>query len=141
MIGTFIFSLALLGLSGLLLDQHRRSWRNVENDPKLPAIERRYALSQYRRRMQASGIIGLVGVAVGVGPMVPHRPWPMAFYLAFVAGSCLAIVVLAALDAWATRQHFARLRTQTMAEQLKLVRELRQRASRPEVAVLEEIAE
>ena len=141
MIGTFLFSLTLLGLSGYLLDSHRRSWRRIESDTSLSTNERRYSLSQYRRRTQASGIIGLVGVAVGIAPVVPYRPWPMALYLAFIGSACLAIVVLAAIDAWATRQFFARLRTQTLAEQVKLVRELRHRANRPDHAVLEEIEE
>jgi hypothetical protein len=141
MVGTFLFSLALVGLSGLLLDMHRRSWRKVEQDSSRSPNERRYAKSQFRRRTQASSIIGLVGAAVGMGPIVPHRPWPMALYLAFISAACLAIVLLAAIDAWSTRHYFARMRHQTMAEQVRLVRELRQRSSPPNNAVLEEIAE
>jgi hypothetical protein len=144
MIGTFLFSLALFGLSGFLLDWHRRSWRLVPADSSLTTNERRYALSQYRRRTQASAIIGVLGVAVGLAPVVPHRPWPMAIYLASLSGACLAIVVLAAIDAWSTRQYYTRLRDQNLAEQVKLVGDLRERSgnrSRNTDAVLEEIAE
>jgi hypothetical protein len=130
MIETSIFSLALIGLSGFMLDWHRRSWYTAERDESLSARERRYALSQYRRRMQASGIIGVIGAAIGIGPLIPHRPWPIALYLATLAGPCLGLIVLAAMDAWATRQHFARLHSQHVAAQVKLVQELSQDSSK-----------
>jgi hypothetical protein len=125
MVATSVFSLLLIGLSGLMLDMHRRRWRKAELDATLSPSERRYALSQYRRRTQASGIIGVLGVAIAIGPLVPHRPWPLALYLAALVGPCLAIVLLAALDAWATRQHFARLHSQHLAAQAKLAMEMR----------------
>jgi hypothetical protein len=124
MIATYAFSLLLIGLSGVMLDMHRRSRRRAEQDASLSPAERRHALSQYRRRMQASGIIGLLGAAIGIGPIVPQRPWPFTLYLASLAGACLAIIVLAAIDAWATRRHFARLNSQYLAAQAKLAREI-----------------
>jgi hypothetical protein len=125
MVATAIFSLLLIGLSGFMLDMHRHKWRQAEQDATLTLSERRYALSQYRRRTQASGIIGVLGVAIMIGPLVPHRPWPLVLYLASLVGPCVAIVLLAAIDAWATRQHFARLQSQHLATQAKAAMELR----------------
>jgi hypothetical protein len=125
MVATSVFSLLLIGLSGVMLDLHRRKWRKAEHDMSLSASERRYALSQFRRRTQASGIIGVLGVAIAIGPLIPHRPWPLALYLAALVGPCLAIVLLAAIDAWATRQYFARLHSQHLATQAKLAMDLR----------------
>jgi len=125
MIATSIFSLLLIALSGWMLDWHRRSWQKAAADTSISDSERRYALSQYRRRMQASSIIGVLGAAIAIGPIVPRRPWPMMIYLISVAGACMAITVLAAIDAWATRQYFARLRSQNLAAHVQLVRELR----------------
>jgi len=124
MVATWIISLTLLALSGILLDMHRRSWRAAEHDDSLTPAARRFALSQYRRRKQSSGIIGALGLAIAVWPMIPHEPWSMAIYLASIAGACLAITVLAALDAWATRQHFARLHAEQLAAHLKFAREM-----------------
>ncbi|HVT29398.1 MAG TPA: hypothetical protein VHE81_15390 [Lacipirellulaceae bacterium] len=126
MIGTSIISLILIGLSGLLLDLHRRSWRAAQNDTTLKEGDKRFARSQYRRRTQASGIIGTLGVAIGVYPLVPHEPLAITLYLFVVTLACLAILLLAALDAWATRQNFVRLRSEHLAAQVKLVREIRQ---------------
>jgi hypothetical protein len=41
----------------------------------------------------------------------------------------LAITVLAAMDAWATRQHFARVQSEHISASVKLARELRREAS------------
>ena len=129
MIGTFVLSLILLGLSGFMLHLHRRSWRAAEQDASLAPNERRYALSQYRRRMQASGIIGALGVAIGCRTIVPREPVWLVLYLASILGACLAITVLAGIDAWATRQHFARLRSEHVAAQVKPVREPRTKSN------------
>ncbi len=126
MIANYVASLLLIGLSGVLLDMHRRSWRNAEQDETLAPHERRFALSRYRRRMQASGIIGALGVAIGCEPLVPHEPWPITLYALSLAGACFAIVVLAMIDVWATRQHLARLSSEHLAAQVKLARDLRQ---------------
>jgi hypothetical protein len=124
MLTTYAMSLVLIGLSGLLLDSHRRAWRAAEQDPKLSDHERRYFLAQYRRRMQASGIIGLLGAAIGAGSLVPREPWPMALYVLFLAGACASIMLLAAIDAWSTRQYYARLRSEQLTAQIRLSREL-----------------
>ena len=125
MIITYVISLLLIGLSGLLLDSHRRAWRAAANDTTKSERDRRFALSQYRRRMQASGIIGLLGAAIGIGPLVPLEPWPFVIYLATLSGACACIIVLAALDVWATRQYYARLRNEQLTAQIKMARELR----------------
>jgi hypothetical protein len=121
---TYAISLFLIGLSGLLLDLHRRSWRAAEQDASLSDHERRYFLSQYRRRLQASGIIGLLGAAIGVHSIIPREPWPMVIYVLFLAGACVSIMLLAAIDAWSTRQYFARLRSEQLTAQIRLAREL-----------------
>ena len=123
MMMVYAISLLLIGLSGLMLDMHRRSWRSVQQDRTLSDRDVRFARAQYRRRNQASGMIGVLGAAIGVGPIVPPQPWPMVLYVILLAGACLCIMLLAGLDAWATRQNFARLRSEHLAAQVKLARE------------------
>jgi hypothetical protein len=124
MIATYVISLLLIGLSGVLLDLHRRSWRDAQQDAALDERDRRFARSQYRRRTQASGIIGLLGAAIGVRPLVPHEPLAITLYLVALSLACLAIMLLAALDVWATRQNHARLQSEQLAAKIKLAREL-----------------
>jgi hypothetical protein len=125
MFGVYAISLLLIVLSGLLLDSHRRSWLSAQADQKLSERDLRFARAQYLRRRQASGIIGLLGVAVGVGPLVPQQPWPMVLYLLAMGLACVSMLALAALDVFATRHNLARLRSEQLAAQIKLVRELR----------------
>lgn len=124
MLAAFFVSLMLLGLSGLLIDSHRRSWREARESATLPERDRRFARSMYRRRMQASMMIGVIGAGIGVGPIVPRQPGPMALYLAMLVVACAWIMLLALLDVWATRQHFQRLRTEQLAKQLQLALEM-----------------
>lgn len=124
MFTVYAISLVLIGLSGLMLDMHRRNWRAAQRDPSLDERNVRFARSQYRRRTQASAIIGVLGAAIGLGPVIPLRPWPMVLYVFSLAGACGCIMLLAAIDAWATRQNYARLRSEHVVAQVKLAREL-----------------
>lgn len=120
MFGTMVISLALLGMSGLLIDSHRRSWRDARDSASLPDRDKRFAQSMYRRRMLASGMIGGIGAAIGLGPLVPREPLAMAFYLAVLLAACVWILLLAMLDIWATRRHYQRVRMEHLTKQLQL---------------------
>src|SRR2546423_14823773 len=123
MIGTYVLSLFLIGLSGVLLDMHRRTWRAAREDKSLTNGDVRFARSQYRRRMQSSGIIGALGAAIGVVPLVPREPLAITLYLAVVTSACLVILLLAAIAISATRQNSLRIRSEQLAAQNKLARE------------------
>jgi hypothetical protein len=125
MVAIYATSLVLMGLSGLMLDMHRRSWRAAQQDVTLTDRDRRYAQAQYRRRTQASAIIGVLGAAIGMEPLVPLQPWPMVLYVASLALACGGIMLLAAIDVWATRQNYTRLRSEQLTAQVKLARELK----------------
>jgi len=125
MIATYLVSLLLIGLSGVLLDLHRRSWRAAQQTESISVADLRFARSQYRRRTQASGTIGVLGAVLGVYPLVPHAPLPITLYLVAISLACMAIMLLAALDAWASRQNLLRLQSEQLATEIKLARELR----------------
>jgi len=124
---TYVIALLLIGLSGVLLDMHRRSWRAVQADTSVNDRDLRFARSQYRRRTQSSGTIGVLGAAIGIGPLIPTKSLPMALYVAALGGSCVAIILLAAIDVWASRQNYARLQNEQLTAQIGMARELKQR--------------
>jgi hypothetical protein len=124
MFATYVFSLLLIGLSGVLLDLHRRSWRAAQQIESISPPDLRFARSQFRRRTQASGTIGVLGAVLGVYPLVPRAPLPFTLYLMAITLACMAIMLLAALDAWATRQNFLRMRSEQLATEIKLARDL-----------------
>jgi peptidoglycan/LPS O-acetylase OafA/YrhL len=122
---TIIVPLVLIGLAGLLVDSHRRSWHAAQSDESLNERDRRFARSQYRRRMQASSLIGVIGATLGCYPLVPRQPLPLTIYLAAVVVACGCILLLALLDVWATRQNLRRIESEQLAAQVKLAMELR----------------
>ena len=124
MFGAFVISLALLGISGLLIDAHLRTWREARESATLADRDKRFAQSMFRRRMVASAMIGGIGAAIGVGPIVPREPLALAFYLATLLAGCVWILLLAMLDIWATRRHYQRVRTEQLSKQLQLTVEM-----------------
>jgi hypothetical protein len=127
---TTILSLALLGISGLLIDAHRRRWRRIVADVSISDSNRRYARSEYRRRMQASSAIGVVGAMIGIWPIVPRNPGGITVYVALLLLTTLAILLLAVLDIWATSQRYHRISTAQHILQARIARELEQRQVR-----------
>jgi hypothetical protein len=127
-IPTLLIPLILIGLSGYLIDSHRRTWQSAQWNERLNERDRRFARSQYRRRMQASGLIGVIGAALGCYPLIPQAPLAMAIYLAALVGACCCIMLSGLLDFWATRQNLRRIQNEHLAEQIKLAREVQARA-------------
>ncbi len=125
MFAVYAVSFLLIGLSGLLIDSHRRSWWKSQHDQQLGERDLRFARSQYRRRMQASVIIGLLGGAIGLEPLVPRLPQWVAVYLAVLIGGCACIMTLALLDVVATQQNYHRQRSEQLTAEAKMARELR----------------
>jgi hypothetical protein len=124
-IPTIVVPLALIGLAGLLVDWHRRAWQAAQSDESLNERDRRFARSQYRRRMQASGLIGVIGATFGCYPLLPREPLPITIYATALVVAVGCILLLALLDVWATRQNFRRIQSEQLAAQIKLAMELR----------------
>ncbi len=124
MIAVIIISLLLLGISGLLIDSHRRTWREARDSATLPERDKQFAGSMFRRRMLASGTIGAIGAGIAVWPLVPREPLALAGYLAMLLAACTWIMLLALLDFWATRQYYRRLRNEHREKQVHLAIEM-----------------
>ena len=79
----------------LLLWTHIRAWRGQKHDPSLEAADREHYHRRYRRRMQTSGMIALLGILIPLGDaVIPWREapamfavyWGMLLLLAFWVG-------------------------------------------------------
>jgi hypothetical protein len=94
----------------------------------LDAAEFDYRRRQFRRRMQTSAMLGLVGIGMLVGGLLiawPARPW----LIFTVWGGVMVLVVwlglLAVAEIVATRYYFGRLKQDYLVEQARLQAELR----------------
>jgi hypothetical protein len=97
-------------------------------------MEHDYRRRQYRRRMQASAIIGIVGIALFVGitfflgeqsliPWVEDVVVIFTYWLAVVLIT-IWMALLALVDVWATRRYLNCIHENDLLEQTKLHAEL-----------------
>ena len=130
MIAYAVLSLALLTLSGWLMDRHRRTWFEARGDDSLTPEHRRYAHWQYWRRMVSSATIGVVGVLIAVQPVVPARPLAMTVYLLSLLFGCLVILIGGIADAFAGARFHRRVHLELKRRQAQLSLELLQASKR-----------
>lgn len=118
-----LIALLLLLAAGVMMFIHVRTWHTVRQQDS-SSNEVNYYRRQFRRRMQSSAMLGLLGVALFIGQLITRPILEIAFW-----GVTLILVVwlglLAGVDIIATRYHFGRLRRNYLIEQVKLQAELR----------------
>jgi len=101
-----LFAAGLWVVSALLISTHLVAWRKVR-DREVDDRDREFAWRQFRRRIQASSMLAIVGLGIVLGGWVRPREQPALFVTiwAVVAVIVLWMVLLAAADALATRAH------------------------------------
>jgi hypothetical protein len=114
----FLAAGVIVAVAGGLIVWHRSVWRKALA-AKLSAGELKFAYQQYRRRMQTSAMLALVGGLIGGGPWV-NAPLAVLLYWLAVVVLILWIMLLAGADMLATRMHFAEVETLQHLKQVKL---------------------
>ncbi|HEV7224687.1 MAG TPA: hypothetical protein VGN42_18395 [Pirellulales bacterium] len=116
---------AVILLAVALLVSHWRTWRSTGLHSASES-ERSYQRRRFRRRMQTSAMLALVGVALIVGQLIPAatRPSLFVFFWTGVVLLLFWVVLLALADAAATRNHARRLLSERTAERSRLEEEL-----------------
>ena len=102
--GTFGAALVILG--GVLLAAHRRAWAAHQQDDALDDNDRHHFRRQFYRRLQASGMLVLIGVLIPLGDLcVPWQRFKVAFAIYWLSVLLIAawIMLLAGLDWLSTR--------------------------------------
>lgn len=105
-----------------MLVRHRQAWRSCATRD-LAQRERDYLQAQYRRRTQASTLIGVVGLAVAGGVWVTGPRMMLCYW----CGVCLLVMWmgwLAMADLVSTQLYFKRLREDYAVEHRTLNAEL-----------------
>ncbi|MGA2621317.1 MAG: hypothetical protein ABSF26_27145 [Thermoguttaceae bacterium] len=123
---SFLVSLVLLASAAGLMVWHVRSWRSVRGG-QLEPREVEFHRRQYRRRMQTSAMLAVLGLAILAGQQLTSLLGPK-FAGPFWGGVLLLVAwmaLLALADILATQQHFFRLRNHYLVERAKLQAELR----------------
>lgn len=122
-----LFSAVIVLAAVALLVWHVRAWRAVRGRHADPA-EFDFRRRQFRRRVQASAMLGLLGLAVFLGGlMMVYRLRPLAITLYWLAVIVVLgwLALLALADVLATKHYFGRIQDHYTVEQAKLRAELR----------------
>ena len=119
---------ALLVTASLwMMKMHIQAWRAARADESREPHELNYRRRQYRRRMQTSGILGLLGIAILAGHFVkpPMATVVVAVYWATVLLMVAWMLVLACFDAISTQLHLGRMQRRNESQQALLEAKLR----------------
>ncbi len=103
---------------------HIRTWRGAQRadlDPK----ERDYRWRQFRRRIQSSTMLAILGAAILGGQWIAGPPWAFLAYWGTVLLLVVWMVLLALADIIATKYYYGRVRQHYLLEEVKLKAELR----------------
>jgi hypothetical protein len=104
--------------------------RRSQLQQALAPYEQDFYARRHRRRLQISGLLGLVALAI-VGGLWVHDPLLTGIYWLGVLLLLVWIILLAMVDASASHGFFTRLRARQLADRATLQRELLAR-HRPE---------
>jgi len=119
-----LFALVLLLVAVAMLLSHHRTWQRVRRQES-DAEEFAFRQRQFRRRFQTTGLLVVLALALLVGQWIVWPPLLVTVYWIAVLLLILWVTLLAAVDAWATRHHYARLRHEYLLEKHKLEAEVR----------------
>ena len=121
----------LVIMGGLMIRSHLRTWWRHRDNSSLGEREMQYCFAQYRRRLQTSAIIVLLGVLLFVGDVALSRVLPEEYFVEvfgiyWIVVLCLTlwIVVLALGDITAIRIHSKTVLNRHLRKQRELEEQL-----------------
>lgn len=108
-----------------LMTWHIRSW-GVQRASGLEPKEYDYRRRQFGRRMQTSALLAIIAVSLPIGVwLIRIRPAAGVIYWGAVLLLVAWVGILAAIDIWATKYFYGKLRDTYRIEQARLQAELR----------------
>jgi hypothetical protein len=121
---TILLAVSLLAVSAGMMALHVRAWRGRREEASGEA-DRDFYRSQFRRRMQTSALVGVVGLALVAGLWI-EGPLTMLCFWGGVLAVALWIAALAIADAVRSGMHFRFRRRELDTERALLENELRE---------------
>lgn len=124
-----LIGLLLLAAAGWWTSSHLRTWRTVQRHrDQVEPKEFDYRRRQFRRRMQTTAMLGLLGLGILAAQLVSVLPVPpQVIVISWGVVMLLAVWLglLAVADLVSTRYYFGRLKHDNFLEQVRLQAELR----------------
>ncbi len=73
------FGLVVAVIGAIMIRTHRRAWDMQKHDAALPDDDRLHFAKRYRRRMQTSSSVVVLGLLLALGGLMPWGQFPLAF--------------------------------------------------------------
>jgi len=121
-----VLSVVLLLISAVLVWTHMRRWQGARRS-RLAEHEHDFAWRQFRRRIQASSMLGLSGLGVFFGGVIPPKEQPSLFVFTWLAVTIIVvwILLLALADMVATRSFMSQTMKRHFSQQARFAATLR----------------
>jgi hypothetical protein len=103
---TIVFATLLVVLSLTMLAIHWAVWRKADHGG-LSEREQQFARRQFRRRTQASGMLGAIGLLMLTTQFVEEKSMSLVLWLAILCAVAWTVLV-ALIDWWSTRTFYGR---------------------------------
>lgn len=125
----------LIVVGVVLMWAHAKAWRLQKNDPQLDFDDRSHFYARYRRRIQTSGMIALLGLLIPLGDALLHPKvaplWATLYWIVVLL--LVGWVIVMGLGDWTStlahsRASLARIR-QKQRELEQQVSQMRRRGS------------
>jgi hypothetical protein len=120
---TIVFALLLVVLSLVLLAFHWAAWRKADHGG-LSEREQQFTRRQFRRRTQASGMLGAIGLLMLTAQSVEEKTMSLALWLAILCAVAW-VILMALIDWWATRAYYGRDEVVNTVQMEMLKKEIR----------------
>ena len=108
---SIVVGVALVIIGGILMRSHVVVWNGQKNDGSLDPLDRKHYFTRYRRRIQTSGVITLLGLLIPLGGAVfpqfgfNRQPLFLTLFWMGVLFLTLWVIVLGLGDFIATGAH------------------------------------
>jgi hypothetical protein len=116
----------LVAVGLLFMRWHVQEWRQEKNDPALDPHDRDHYYARYRRRMQTSGMITVLGILIPLwdwlGELMLPIPWTIMGFVVF--GLIGWIILMAFGDMLSTRSHSHAALSKVRQKQRELERQV-----------------
>ena len=126
-LSSFLVALLLIVSSAALMVWHVRTWRRLRQEESSER-EQDFRRRQFRRRMQTSAMLGVLGAAILVGQLllpVIHSRMFLVIYWSGVLVLVFWIALLAIADVVATSFYYSREKSEFVIQHAKLQAEAR----------------
>ncbi len=110
----------------LMMCSHRAAWARQKQEFAGDPVELRHHRARFRRRLQTSGLVGLIGLFIPIGDAIVWRQGPILSLMFWGAIACLCfwIALLGVGDYMTTKAHSRAALARLKAHQIELMDQL-----------------